>query len=86
MKKHKIKNKKNHFFLNILIKILAVFIIATTSIVLYDIYANIDVETPEYYSSEKLSKEINTEDVTDISSMLEKAKRSVVRNIKNKCK
>ena len=86
LKKHRVEKNKNHFFLNILTKILAVFIISTASIVLYDMYVNIDVEPKEYYSSEKLSKEINAENVTDISSMLEKATKSVVRNIKNRCK
>lgn len=86
LKKHRVENKKDHFFLNILTKILAVFIISTASIVLYDMYVNIDVEPKEYYSSEKLSKEINAENVTDISNMLEKATKSVVRNIKNRCK
>ena len=86
LKKHRVENKKNHFFLNILTKILAVFIISTASIVLYDMYVNIDVEPKESYSSEKLSKETNVENVTDISSMLEKATKSVVRNIKNRCK
>ena len=86
LKKHRVEKKKNHFFLNILTKILAVFIISTASIVLYDMYVNIDVEPKESYSSEKLSKEINAENVTDISSVLEKATKSVVRNIKNRCK
>ena len=47
---------------------------------------DIDVEPKESYSSEKLSKETNVENVTDISNMLEKATKSVVRNIKNRCK
>ena len=86
LKKHRVEKKRNHFFLNILTKIFAVFIISTASIVLYDMYVNIDVEPREYYSSEKLSKETNVENVTDISSVLEKATKSVVRNIKNRCK
>ena len=86
LKKHRVEKKKNHFFLNILTKKLEVFIISTASIVLYDMYVNIDVEPKEYYSSEKLSKETNVENVTDISGMLEKATKSVVRDIKNRCK
>ena len=85
LKNHRKKEKKNHFFLNILTKTLAVFIISTASIVLYDMYVNIDVDEKEYYSSEKLSKEISVENKTDISSTLEKVTKSVVRNIKNRC-
>ena len=85
LKNHRKKEKKKHIFLSILLKTLLVFAISTSSIVLYDMYVNIDTE--EYdYSSERLSKEISAEDTLDISTTLEKSIKSVVRNIKNKCK
>lgn len=57
-----------------------VFIIATSSIVLYDMYINIEVEN-EGYLTEKVSREISTKNTRDISTMLEEVSKSVVRNI-----
>ena len=86
LRNYKKREKKNHIFFKIIIKTLAVFIISTSSIVLYDMYVNIDAKPEESYTSEKLSKEINAENTDDISNVLEKATKSVVRNIKNRCK
>ncbi len=59
-----------------------IFIIATASIILYDMYINIEVEPDiNYYTAEKLAKEASIEDTDDVSEMLENASKSVVRNI-----
>ena len=53
------KNKKNNYILiKILGMLLLIFIIATTSIVLYDLYINIEVDE-EDYTANRLSKEVN---------------------------
>ena len=63
--------------------ILIIFMIATVSIVLYDMYINIEVED-ESYIPKKISQEISTENTEDTSTMLENISKSVVRNIKNR--
>lgn len=84
MKKY--KENKNHVLGKMLIQIFLVFAIATASIVLYDMYINIEIDEGQMYNSEKLSKEISTKNIEDISSMLENSLKSVVRNIKNRKK
>ena len=86
LKRYRKKNKKNYIFLKLLVKTLVVFIIITSSIVLYDMYINIEAEPIEDYSAEKLSKEISTNNTSNISDTLEIVTRSVVRNIKNRRK
>ena len=49
------------------------------SIVLYDMYINIDTEK-EIYTAEKTAKEVSTKNTDDVSKMLEKVSKSVVRN------
>ena len=63
--------------------ILIIFMIATFSIVLYDMYINIEIED-ESYTPKKVSQEISTENTEDTSTMLENISKSVVRNIKNR--
>ncbi len=82
MKNYRKKEKKNHVISKLILQILIIFAIATTSIVLYDTYINIDVEE-ESYMAEKASKEISIKNTEDVSAMLENVARSVVRNIKN---
>ena len=83
MKSYRKKEKKNHILTKIMLQILLIFTIATMSIVLYDIYINIDVEK-ETYTAEKTSKEISIPNTQDVSTMLEKVSKSVVRNFKNR--
>lgn len=79
MKSYGKKAKKNHIFTKIIINFLLIFIIATMSIVLYDMYINIDTEK-EIYTAEKTAKEVSTKNTDDVSKMLEKVSKSVVRN------
>lgn len=60
-----------------------IFSIATVSIVLYDMYINIEIEE-ETYTPKKVSQEISAENTEDVSTMLENISKSVVRNIKNR--
>lgn len=83
MKSYRKKEKKNHILTKIMLQILLIFTIATMSIVLYDMYINIDVEK-ENYTAEKTSKEISIQNTQDVSTMLEKVSKSVVRNFKNR--
>ena len=82
MKNYRKREKKNHIFVKIIAEIALIFAISTMSIVLYDMYINIDVYRQDY-TAEKISQEASTKDTTDISSMLEKVSKSVVRYIKN---
>ena len=86
MRNHRKKEKKKHVLGKIFAQTIFVFSIATMSIVLYDMYINIEVDKEETYSAEKLSKEISTINTEDISEILEDVSKSVVRNIKDRQK
>ena len=83
MKDYIKKQKKNYTISKMLLGILIIFMIATFSIVLYDMYINIEIED-ESYTPKKVSQEISTENTEDTSAMLENVSKSVVRNIKNR--
>lgn len=83
MKNYIKKQKKNYIVSKMILGILIIFMIATFSIVLYDMYINIEIED-EGYTPKKVSQEISTENTEDTSTMLENISKSVVRNIKNR--
>lgn len=83
MKDYVKKQKKNYILSKMILGILIIFMIATLSIVLYDMYINIEIED-ESYTPKKVSQEISTENTEDTSTMLENISKSVVRNIKNR--
>lgn len=83
MKNYVKKQKKNYILSKMILGILIIFMIATVSIVLYDMYINIEIED-ESYTPKKVSQEISTENTEDASTMLENISKSVVRNIKNR--
>lgn len=83
MKSYNKKEKKQNTISLIFDEILLIFVIATISIILYDMYINIDVENYETYAKEEKIQEVSSENTSDISSVLEKSSKSVVRNIKN---
>ena len=72
------REKKNNIVTNLIGEALFMFVIATASIVLYDMYINIDVTPQESYIPEKIAKEVNVDNVSDISDMLENTSASVV--------
>ena len=78
MKKYSKKPKKTHLVTWLIWEAISIFIIATVSIVLYDMYINIDVVPEQKYTAEKTSKEVNAENENTISDTLEKASKSVV--------
>ena len=78
MKKYNKKQKKPHIVTWLIWEAISIFIIATVSIVLYDMYINIDVTPDAKYVAEKTSKVVNTESENDISNILENASKSVV--------
>lgn len=80
MKNYRRKDVKPHLLSKLILQLVITFIIATFSIVLYDMYINIDVEDSNY-TAEKVSKEISTKNTEDVSTMLETVSKSVVRNI-----
>ncbi len=84
MKSQRKKGKKQHIFGKVLAETIFIFSIATMSIVLYDMYINIEVNNEEIYSAEKLSKEISTINEEDISEILIDVSKSVVRNIEDR--
>ncbi len=75
------KKKKNNIVMWLIGELIFIFIVATASIVLYDMYINIDVVEYDGYVAEKTVKEVNTENISDISETLENISKSVVRNI-----
>lgn len=81
LKNYNSKKKRNHTLLFLVGEAIFIFVVATSSIVLYDMYINIDVVEYEPYSTEKISKEVNAENTNDVSDILENVSRSVVRNI-----
>ena len=85
MKNYIKKQNKNHILSKIFIQIFLVFAIATTSIILYDMYIKIEVEDSPYIAS-KTTKEISAESSDDVSAMITNASKSVVRNIKDRKK
>lgn len=78
--------KKTHTLTWLIGETLLIFTVATISIVLYDMYINIDVDKEMKYETQRVAKEVNAEDTQDISTILENASKSVVRNIKNSYK
>ncbi len=78
MKSYIDKKKKNHVFMWLIAEVIFIFVIATVSIILYDMYINIDVKEYESYETEKVTKEVNTDNTHDISQILEETSKSVV--------
>ncbi len=83
MARYKEKNKKENLITIILGEIIFVFVIATASIILYDMYINIDVTKDEGYKAERTTQiiESQNENTYNISDILENASKSVVRDI-----
>ena len=79
MRNHRKKEKKNHIFVKLFAEIALIFAISTMSIVLYDMYINIDVYDNNY-NVEKVSQETSLGNIQDESLMLEEVSKSVVRN------
>lgn len=75
--------KRTHTLTWFIGETLLIFTVATISIVLYDMYINIDVDKETKYETQKIAKEVNTEETEDISVTLENASKSVVRHIEN---
>ena len=87
MKSYKENNKKNNKLIDAIEELILIFVVATISIVLYDIYINTDTASQQSYETLKTAKEIETENTgEDISEILENTSKSVVRNIKNRNK
>lgn len=81
------KKDKNHVIIWMIAETVFVFVVATVSIILYDMYINIEVDNSSTtYIAEKTAKEVNTENTNDISEVLENASNSVVRNLENNYK
>ena len=81
MKNYNKKGKKTHIITWLIGEAIFIFVVATSAIVLYDMYINIDVEKYDTYTPEKVTKEVsisNKEEQTDVSKMLENVSRSVV--------
>ena len=75
------KKNKSNILMWLIGEAIFIFVIATASIVLYDMYINIDVVEYDSYVSDKTAREVNTENTNDISDTLENVSKSVVRNI-----
>lgn len=81
MNSYKKKKNKTNIVMWLIGELIFIFIVATASIVLYDMYINIDVVEYDEYVAKKTVKEVNTENTSDISDTLENVSKSVVRNI-----
>ena len=83
LKKYNNTEKKNNPLIWAIEELILIIIVSTVSIILYDIYINIDVEPKTNYEVLKTAKEVDVENLSDISEILERTSKSVVRNIKN---
>lgn len=83
---YKRKERKENTIAWAITETLFVFVIATITIILYDMYINIEVKQYPDIETQKLAKEVSTGDAENISTMLEEASKSVVRNIENNIK
>ncbi len=81
MKKYNKKEKKVGMFSWLLWEIIFIFAISTISIILYDMYINVDVKQYPSYVVEKQAVKVNEEDEeekSDISEILEDISESIV--------
>lgn len=83
LKRYKDNEKNNNKLIYAIEELILIFAVATISIILYDIYINVDVVQEENYETTKTLKEVNIDNESDISEILENTSKSVVRNIKN---
>ena len=81
MNSYKKKKSKTNIIMWLIGELIFIFIVATASIVLYDMYINIDVKEYDGYTAEKVAKVNKQDDTGDISDTLENVSKSVVRNI-----
>lgn len=81
MNSYKKKKSKTNIIMWLIGELIFIFIVATASIVLYDMYINIDVKEYDGYTAEKITKINKEESTKDISDTLENVSKSVVRNI-----
>lgn len=81
MNSYKKKKSKTNIIMWLIGELVFIFIVATASIVLYDMYINIDVNEYKEYTAEKISQINKEEGTSDISDTLENVSKSVVRNI-----
>lgn len=72
------KKEKNNILTWVIGEAIFIFIVATATIILYDMYINIDVTPHESYIPEKVAKEVNVENTSDISETIENTSQSVV--------
>lgn len=75
---YKKKTKKPHILTWLIWEAVFIFIIATASIVLYDMYINIDATPKESYTAKKTAGEVKLSTENDISEILENTSKSVV--------
>lgn len=75
---YKKKAKKPHVLTWLIWEAVFIFIIATASIVLYDMYINIDATPKESYTAKKTVGEVKLSTENDISEILENTSKSVV--------
>ncbi len=78
MKKYNNKRNKTHILTWLIGEAIFIFIVATASIALYDMYIKIEVNPSQEYITEKVSKEINADSTYNVSEMLENVSKSVV--------
>ncbi len=83
LKRYKDNEKNNNKLIYAIEELVLIFAVATISIVLYDIYINVDVVQEGNYETIKTAKEVNIDSKSDVSEILENTSKSVVRNIKN---
>lgn len=83
LKRYKNNEKNNNKLIYAIEELILIFAVATISIILYDIYINVDVVQEENYGTIKTAKEVNIDSESDISEILENTSKSVVRNIQN---
>lgn len=81
MNSYKKKKNKTNIIMWLIGELIFIFVVATASIILYDMYINIDVKEYGEYTAERTAKVNKQDDTSDISETLENVSKSVVRNI-----
>ena len=72
------KIHKQNYIGKLILKIISIFIIATISIALYDMYLNINIENPPIVGGETIASTEETKTEKDICDTLEKVSNTVV--------
>ena len=76
MKSYKENNKKNNKLIDAIEELILIFVVATISIVLYDIYINTDTASQQSYETLKTAKEIGLTTIGGLDMLVYQAQKA----------